>query len=222
MSITTLPAAPPRASVVPFPRPAPPLLELDRGTREVSVRGRQVALAPMEFRLLEALAERPAHVLSKERLLRDVWQYAHPVATRTVDSHACRLRRRLDDPRLVHNVRGIGYRLVAPLDVGRVRVGERPPERAEPLPHSVPARHLSLVRCAPPGLDFAQLLLGGGAGPLVVQGSREAVTQQLNRAAADGDRLVALRTLDGPLVSVNPRHVVLVTGDEAPGGASGA
>ena len=108
-----------------------PLLEIDRAAREVLVSGREVALTRLEFALLDALAERPSAILSKERPLRDVWGYRTLGRTRTVDSHACRLRKKLGDERLVHSVRGAGYRLVARQDADMVVVGERPLPRAE-------------------------------------------------------------------------------------------
>lgn len=216
MSITQLPAAPPRAPAAPLPGADPPLLELDWATREILVHGRPVALTRLEFELLGALAAHPAEVITKQRLLRDVWDHRHPVATRTVDTHAARLRAKLADPALLHTVRGVGYRLVGPRDVERVRVGRRAPGAAELVEPATAARRLSLVRGAPPALDYAQVLLAAGAGPLVVQGSRAAVSELIARAAAAEQLLVALRTLDGPLVSINPRHVVLVTGDEPP------
>ncbi len=53
-------------------------------------------------------------MFTKEELLRDVWGFRAMGTTRTVDSHACRLRQKLgvDGDRFVHNVWGVGYRLV--------------------------------------------------------------------------------------------------------------
>src|SRR3954469_20486717 len=96
-------------------------LEVDPASREVLLRGRRIELSQKEFALLRALAADPLRVFSKEELLRDVWGFRSLGATRTIDSHACRLRRKLgvDGDRFVLNVWGVGYRLVdgAPLEV---------------------------------------------------------------------------------------------------------
>jgi len=91
------------------------LLTIDPATREVRVGDRDVELANKEFELLRALAEEPTRVFTKEELLRDVWGFEVPARTRTLDSHASRLRRKLDPERgtYVINCWGVGYRLVA-------------------------------------------------------------------------------------------------------------
>jgi len=90
-------------------------LTVDPSTRVVRVGGRAVALSAKEFALLHALACDPSRVVSKVELLRDVWGYASIGMSRTVDAHACRLRKKLScgERRYVGNVRGIGYRLFA-------------------------------------------------------------------------------------------------------------
>jgi DNA-binding response OmpR family regulator len=87
---------------------------IDPARREVRVGDRPVKLANKEFSLLQALAADPARVFTKEELLRDVWGFRAMGRTRTLDSHASRLRRKLDPEsgRYVINVWGIGYRLV--------------------------------------------------------------------------------------------------------------
>lgn len=87
-------------------------LSLDPETRVVRLGGEQLTLSAKEFSLLHALARQPTRVFSKAELLRDVWGYRSLGATRTVDAHACRLRKKLGSPRWVVSVRGIGYRLV--------------------------------------------------------------------------------------------------------------
>jgi DNA-binding response OmpR family regulator len=87
-------------------------LALDPQTRLVRVGDRQVDLSAKEFALLHALARQPTRVFSKPELLRDVWGYLSMGATRTVDAHACRLRKKLGGRRWVVSVRGVGYRLV--------------------------------------------------------------------------------------------------------------
>jgi DNA-binding response OmpR family regulator len=83
-------------------------------TREVRVGERAVELANKEFGLLRALASEPTRVFTKRELLRDVWGFLAEGRTRTLDSHASRLRRKLDPhtARFVVNVWGVGYRLV--------------------------------------------------------------------------------------------------------------
>jgi len=91
-------------------------LHLDPVTREVRVAGRHVELANKEFVLLRTLASEPTRVFSKQELLRDVWGFKSLGKTRTLDSHASRLRRKLDPEggRFIVNVWGVGYRLVEP------------------------------------------------------------------------------------------------------------
>jgi DNA-binding response OmpR family regulator len=90
-------------------------LVVDRGTRRVTVGGEAVPLAGKEFELLLKLASDPTRVFAKERLLREVWGFRSLVPTRTVDSHASRLRRKLARegfPPYVVNVWGVGYKLL--------------------------------------------------------------------------------------------------------------
>jgi DNA-binding response OmpR family regulator len=87
---------------------------VDPVRREVRVGGRPVVLANKEFALLRALAAEPTRVFTKEELLRDVWGFRSLGRTRTLDSHASRLRRKLDPEagRYVVNCWGVGYRLI--------------------------------------------------------------------------------------------------------------
>jgi DNA-binding response OmpR family regulator len=89
-------------------------LEIDPAGREATLRGRRIELAAKEFALLKTLASAPTRVFTKEELLRDVWGFRSMGATRTLDSHACRLRQKLghSGDRFVVNVWGVGYRLV--------------------------------------------------------------------------------------------------------------
>ena len=66
--------------------------------------------------LLRTLASEPTRVFSKQELLRDVWGFKSLGKTRTLDSHASRLRRKLDPEgcRFIVNVWGVGYRLIEP------------------------------------------------------------------------------------------------------------
>jgi len=88
-------------------------LTVDPSTRAVRLAGKKVELAAKEFALLHALAEEPTRVYGKNELLRDVWGFQSLGKTRTLDAHACRLRKKLSpSPRpWVVNVRGVGYKL---------------------------------------------------------------------------------------------------------------
>ena len=83
-------------------------LVVEPASRRVTAGGHEVHLTPTEFDLLVALAERPGEVVTRERLLADVWDWSGATGTRTVDSHVRSLRRKLG-PRLVRTVHGVGY-----------------------------------------------------------------------------------------------------------------
>lgn len=90
-------------------------LAIDTRAHVVTVEGRDVCLRRMEFELLVHLAREPERVFAKAELLRAVWGYRSGGSTRTLDSHASRLRRKLapDGPRhWVISVWGVGYRLI--------------------------------------------------------------------------------------------------------------
>jgi DNA-binding response OmpR family regulator len=90
-------------------------LAIDLDAHTVSLDGRRLDLRPLEYELLVQLAGAPDRVFGKQELLRSVWGYRSDAVTRTVDSHASRLRRKLDldgSGCWVINVWGVGYRLV--------------------------------------------------------------------------------------------------------------
>ena len=89
-------------------------LEVDPASREVFLRGRRLRVSQKEFALLKALAAEPTRVFTKDELLRDIWGFCDLGATRTLDSHACRLRQKLqcEGDRFLVNVWGVGYRLI--------------------------------------------------------------------------------------------------------------
>ena len=89
-------------------------LEIDTVARQVRLHGQIVELSKKEFALLRALAGDPTRVYTREELLRNVWGFRTMCATRTLDSHAFRLRRKLSGggERFVVNVWGVGYRLI--------------------------------------------------------------------------------------------------------------
>jgi DNA-binding response OmpR family regulator len=88
-------------------------VRIDRATRRVTVNGVDVRLSGKEYELLVALAADPTRVFTKEQLLRDVWGFRSIGRTRTLDSHASRVRRKLAaaGADAVLNVWGVGYRL---------------------------------------------------------------------------------------------------------------
>lgn len=87
---------------------------VDTARREARVGERPVKLANKEFALLRVLASDPTRVFTKQELLRDVWGFRSLARTRTLDTHASRLRRKLDPQsgRYVANCWGVGYRLI--------------------------------------------------------------------------------------------------------------
>ena len=90
-------------------------LLIDRSARRVLVLGKEIALASKEYALLLRLAQDPDRVITREHLLRDVWGYRTFVPTRTVESHASRVRCKLAAaglPGWVVNVWGVGYKLL--------------------------------------------------------------------------------------------------------------
>jgi DNA-binding response OmpR family regulator len=89
-------------------------LELDAVARTARLRGAPLVLSQKEFALLRMLASEPVRVFTKDELLRQIWGFRHMGTSRTLDSHACRLRRKLGvhGDRFVVNVWGVGYRLV--------------------------------------------------------------------------------------------------------------
>jgi DNA-binding response OmpR family regulator len=89
-------------------------LQLDPLARQAWLHGTQLELSKKEFALLRVLASEPTRVFTREELLRGVWGFTNVGRTRTLDSHAYRLRRKLgvSGDKLLVNVWGIGYRLM--------------------------------------------------------------------------------------------------------------
>jgi DNA-binding response OmpR family regulator len=87
-------------------------LRLNPDAREVFRNDRRVELTAREFELLEYLMRNERLVISRERLLDDVWGYAPLAETNTVDVFISNVRRKLEaggEPRILHTVRGAGY-----------------------------------------------------------------------------------------------------------------
>jgi len=88
-------------------------LLLDPARHEVSVAGAPVSLRAKEFELLEAFCRQPGIVLTRDKLLENVWGFAYPGETRTVDVHVKQLRDKLGAASAkIETVWGVGYKLV--------------------------------------------------------------------------------------------------------------
>ncbi len=87
-------------------------LALDPATREVRRGGREIRLTRTEFDLLELLLRNPRQVLSRSRILEEVWGYDFPTTANSLEVYVGYLRRKTEEggePRLLHTVRGVGY-----------------------------------------------------------------------------------------------------------------
>jgi len=89
-------------------------LRVEPASYVTSVDGVPVELRPREFQLLVVLARAAGRVVTRERLLADVWDLHWESSTKTLDMHVLALRRKLGDAIEIATVRGVGYRLVAP------------------------------------------------------------------------------------------------------------
>jgi two-component system, OmpR family, response regulator MtrA len=93
-------------------------LTIDVAGHVVARDGEPIALTPLEFDLLAALARKPGHVFTREQLLEQVWGYRHAADTRLVNVHVQRLRAKIEHdperPLLVVTVRGVGYKAGPP------------------------------------------------------------------------------------------------------------
>ena len=89
-------------------------LDIDVAGHEVRRGDQRIALTPLEFDLLLALARTPWKVFTREELLEKVWGYRHTADTRLVNVHVQRLRAKIEQdpehPTIVLTVRGVGYR----------------------------------------------------------------------------------------------------------------
>jgi DNA-binding response OmpR family regulator len=87
--------------------------------RKVRRAGKEIALSPREFELLQVMMQEPGRVFSRTELCERVWQRDYEYDTRTVEIFIARLRKKIDAgtvPPLVHTVRSVGYTLRAPLN----------------------------------------------------------------------------------------------------------
>jgi two-component system, OmpR family, response regulator RegX3 len=86
-------------------------LTLDLRSRRALLDGHEVQLTPKEFELLALLMRDPGAVVTKQRILNDVWNTTWYGSAKTVDVHVASLRKKLGDPELIQTVRGVGLRL---------------------------------------------------------------------------------------------------------------
>ncbi|QNG17815.1 response regulator transcription factor [Rhodococcus triatomae] len=87
-------------------------LTLDPVTREVTRGERPISLTRTEFSLLEMLMANPRRVLTRSRILEEVWGYDFPTSGNALEVYVGYLRRKTEadgEPRLIHTVRGVGY-----------------------------------------------------------------------------------------------------------------
>jgi two-component system, OmpR family, response regulator MprA len=87
-------------------------LTLDPGTRDVRRGDRRIRLTRTEFSLLELLLRHPRQVLTRDRILEEVWGYDFPTTANSLEVYVGYLRRKTEaegEPRLIHTVRGVGY-----------------------------------------------------------------------------------------------------------------
>jgi DNA-binding response OmpR family regulator len=101
-------------------RPGSDRAQIRVGALEIDVRGRRAImgddalnLTTKEFDLLALLASEQGDVVSRQRILREVWDTEWFGPTKTVDVHVASLRKKLGDPGWIETVRGVGLRLVA-------------------------------------------------------------------------------------------------------------
>jgi DNA-binding response OmpR family regulator len=102
-------------------------LELDRVRRAVNRSGRSIELTPKEFALLEYLMLNVGHNVSRSAIIHHVWKLSSDNLTNVVDVYINYLRRKIDvdaPERLIHTVRGEGYRLGARANPARQAVGD--------------------------------------------------------------------------------------------------
>lgn len=107
-----------RRTALPVPMPTALLqvadLTLNPETHEVQRGGRPIALTPKEFALLAYFMRSHGKVLSRTRILEQIWGYSNDPMTNVVDVYIRQLRRKIDagrEPKLLHTIRGFGYRL---------------------------------------------------------------------------------------------------------------
>jgi len=90
-------------------------LDMDLTTRTVTRAGRPIELTPREFQVLEYLMRARGQVVTRAMLSREIWGETNEIENNSIDVYISHLRAKIDqgfDRRLIHTVRGVGYRLV--------------------------------------------------------------------------------------------------------------
>src|SRR5918998_1541027 len=97
-------------------------IRLDPARRTVTRDGREVDLARKEYELLQYLMENAGRVVTRDRLLEEVWDMNWFGSTKTLDVHVSAVRKKLgddpSDPKYLHTVRGVGFRFAGPDELG--------------------------------------------------------------------------------------------------------
>ena len=97
-------------------------VRMELARHEASVAGDPLELTVKEFELLRMLLEHAGRVLTREQLIREVWDTSWFGSTKTLDVHVSGLRRKLGDdpaaPRYIRTVRGVGFRFAAADELG--------------------------------------------------------------------------------------------------------
>jgi DNA-binding response OmpR family regulator len=88
-------------------------LRIDSRAHRATLSGAELDLTPKEFDLLVLLASEPGTVISRERILRDVWHTTWFGSSKTIDVHVASLRRKLGAADWIQTVRGVGLRFRA-------------------------------------------------------------------------------------------------------------
>ena len=90
-------------------------IEINLRSRRVLKRGREVLLTRKEFDILELLVRRGGEVITRDEFLDEVWGKDVFITHRVIDTHVASLRKKIEDdpnnPRCIHSIRGIGYKL---------------------------------------------------------------------------------------------------------------
>jgi DNA-binding response OmpR family regulator len=89
-------------------------LVVDTRSRRVTLDAREVLLTPKEFDLLALLTNDPGAVVTRSKILQEVWETSWFGSSKTVDVHVAALRKKLGDPAWIETVRGVGFRLHVP------------------------------------------------------------------------------------------------------------
>ena len=86
-------------------------VHIDLAAREIVSHGEKVSLTKKEFDVLTLLARHRGLVLSRERILREVWETTWKGLGRSLEVHVASIRRKVGDNSIIETVRGVGYRL---------------------------------------------------------------------------------------------------------------